>query len=177
MPKHEKNAPMPSGGAKDMKKSLGSLMMYCRKYWSIIIIAICCAAFSAVLSVIGPDYISELTAVIQNGISFTGVNIDMDEIERIGFILIAIYAGSMILNYCQSFIMNYVSCNVGKRMRSDISKKINKIPLRYFDTHNYGDTLSRVTNDVDTISQSLNMSIGTLVCRVLSVRWHSLWDA
>lgn len=59
--------------------------------------------------------------------------------------------------------MNYVSCNVGRRMRSDISSKINRMPLRYFDSHNYGDTLSRVTNDVDMISQSLNMSIGTLV--------------
>ena len=162
MPKPEMNAPMP-GGAKDMKKSLGSLVAYCKKYLPVIAIAICCAALSSVLSVIGPDYISELTAVIQSGISFTGVNIDMDEIARIGFILIAIYAGSMLLNYCQSFIMNHVSTNVGRRMRSDISKKINRIPLKYFDTHNHGDTLSRVTNDVDTISQSLNMSIGTLV--------------
>lgn len=163
------NPPMQNVGAKDMKKSLGSLIGYCRKYWTIILIAICCAALSATLAVIGPDYISELTSVIENGISFTGVNIDMDEIARIGFILIGIYAASMILNYCQSFIMNYVSCNVGKRMRSDISAKINRMPLRYFDSHNYGDTLSRVTNDVDTISQSLNMSIGTLVSAVATL--------
>ena len=142
MPKQEMKAPMPSGGAKDVKKALGSLVAYCKKYLTVIVIAVCCAALSAVLAVIGPDYISELTAVIQKGISFTGVNIDMDEIARIGCILIAIYAGSMLLNYCQSFIMNYVSTNVGRKMRSDISKKINKIPLKYFDTHNYGDTLS-----------------------------------
>jgi len=169
MPRPEMNGPVPGSGAKDMKKALGSLIEYCRKYIGIIVIAVCCAAFSAVLAVIGPDYISELTAVIQNGISFTGVNIDMDEIARIGGILIAIYAGSMVLNYCQSFIMNHVSCNVGRKMRSDISEKINKMPLRYFDTHNYGDTLSRVTNDVDTISQSLNMSIGTLVSAVATL--------
>ena len=169
MPKQEMKAPMPSGGAKDMKKALGSLVAYCKKYLTVIVIAVCCAALSAVLAVIGPDYISELTAVIQKGISFTGVNIDMDEIARIGCVLIAIYAGSMFLNYCQSFIMNYVSTNVGRKMRSDISKKINKIPLKYFDTHNYGDTLSRVTNDVDTISQSLNMSIGTLVSAVATL--------
>lgn len=169
MPRPQGNAPMENMVAKDMKQSLGSLMGYCKKYWTIIIIAICCAALSATLSVIGPDYISELTAVIQAGIGFTGVNIDMDEIARIGFILIGVYAASMILNYVQSFIMNHVSCNVGRQMRSDISGKINRIPLRYFDSHNYGDTLSRITNDVDTISQSLNMSIGTLVSAVATL--------
>lgn len=160
---------MQMGGAKDMKKALGSLAGYCRKYWTVIIIAVLCAAISAVLAVIGPDYISELTAVITAGISFTGVNIDMNEIWRIAWILIAIYVGSMILNYCQSFIMNTVSCRVGNRMRTDISKKINRVPLKYFDTHSFGDTLSRVTNDVDTISQSLHMSIGTLVSAVATL--------
>ncbi|MBO5461417.1 MAG: ABC transporter ATP-binding protein [Ruminococcus sp.] len=159
----------PNAGAKDMKKALGSLIGYCRKYITIIVIAIGCASFSAVLAVLGPDYISELADTIQNGISFTGVNIDMDEIKRIGFTLIAIYAASMVLNYLQSFIMNYVSCNVGRKMRSDISRKINVMPLKYFDTHNYGDTLSRVTNDVDSIAQSLNMSVGTLVSAVTTL--------
>ena len=161
--------PVPGAGVKNMKKALGSLLGYCRKYWTIILIAVCGAALSSVLSVIGPDYISELTAVIQEGISMTGVHIDMEKIRSIGFTLIGIYAASMILNYIQSFIMNYVSCQVGKKMRTDISRKINKIPLKYFDTHNYGDTLSRVTNDVDTISQSLNMSIGTLVSAITTL--------
>ena len=169
MPKPGMKPPVQNVGAKDMKKALGALMGYCKKYVAVILIAICCATFSAVLAVIGPDYISELTAVIQAGISFTGVNIDMDEIVRIATILISIYAASMVLNYCQSFIMNHVSCNVGRKMRSDISSKMNRIPLRYFDNHNYGDTLSRVTNDVDTISQSLNMSIGTLVSAVTTL--------
>ncbi|MCR5089254.1 MAG: ABC transporter ATP-binding protein/permease [Oscillospiraceae bacterium] len=148
---------------KNMKAASGTLLRYCRDYYIVILIAVFCAVGSAVLAVIGPDYISELTEVIQQGISMTGVNIDMEAIARIGWILIAIYAGSMVLNYTQSFIMNHVACHVGYRMRSDISGKINRIPLRYFDSHNYGDTLSRVTNDVDMISQSLNMSIGTLV--------------
>lgn len=169
MPRPGTDAPMQMTGAKDIKKSLGALMGYCKKYWTIIIIAICCAAGSAALAVIGPDYISELTAVIQNGISMTGVNIDMDEIKRIAFVLIGIYVTSMVLNYLQSFIMNFVSCNVGKKMRSDISSKINRMPLRYFDSHNYGDTLSRVTNDVDMISQSLHMSIGTLVSAIATL--------
>ena len=87
----------------------------------------------------------------------------MDLVKKIGFTLIAIYLTSIVLNYAQHFIMNQVSCNVGKKMRSDISTKINKIPLKYFDNHNFGDTLSRVTNDVDSVTQSLNMSIGALV--------------
>lgn len=152
-----------SGRAKNMKKALGALIGYCRKYLALILAALIFAAVSAVLSVIGPDYISELTETITNGISPMGIHIDMDKITSIAVTLIVIYAISMLLGYLQSLIMTYVSCNVGKKMRSDITNKINRIPLKYFDSHNHGDTLSRVTNDVDSISQSLNMSIGALV--------------
>lgn len=154
---------VPGSGVRDMKKALLTLIKYCSKYLAIIIIALICAAGGAVLTVVGPHFISDLTDVIQQGISFAGVNIDMDEIARIGFILVGIYVCSMILNYIQHVIMNKVSCRVGYNMRSDISRKINVLPLSYYDTHNFGDTLSRVTNDVDMISQSLNQSIGMLV--------------
>lgn len=152
-----------SSGAKNMKKALSALISYCRKYLVLIIAALVFAAVSAVLSVIGPDYISELTETITNGISPMGIAIDMEKIISIAVTLIVIYAISMLLGYLQSLIMTHVSCNVGKKMRSDITNKINRIPLKYFDSHNHGDTLSRVTNDVDSISQSLNMSVGTLV--------------
>ncbi len=152
-----------SSGAKNMKKALSALIGYCRKYLVLIIAALVFAAVSAVLSVIGPDYISELTETITNGISPMGIAIDMEKIISIAVTLIVIYAISMLLGYLQSLIMTHVSCNVGKKMRSDITNKINRIPLKYFDSHNHGDTLSRVTNDVDSISQSLNMSVGTLV--------------
>lgn len=151
------------GDVKTTKKSFAALAKFCKKYVPVILVAVCFAAISSVLTVIGPDYISDLTAVIERGISYTGVNIDMTEIVGIATTLITIYAISLVLGYFQSFIMNYVASNVGKKMRTDISKKINKIPLKYFDSHNFGDTLSRVTNDVDTISQSLNMSVGILV--------------
>ena len=149
--------------AKNLKKALLTIVGYCKKYWWLIVIALIAAAISAVLSVIGPDYISDLTEVIQDGISFAGVNIDLSAVATIGFTLIGIYAASMVLNYVQHFIMTHVSCNVGKTMRSNISAKINKVPLKYFDSHNHGDTLSRVTNDVDTVTQSLSNSIGSLV--------------
>lgn len=163
MPRPMMRGAMPAVGAKNMKKALGSLIGYCKKYIGIVIVALIFAAVSAVLAVTGPDYISQLTEIITDGISFSGVDIDLEAVKRVGFILIAIYGSSMLLSYVQSFIMNYVACNVGRKMRMDISRKINRIPLKYFDSHNYGDTLSRVTNDVDSIVQSLNMSVGMLV--------------
>ena len=155
--------------AANNKKALGTLWSYCRKYAALIIVALIFAAAGAVLSVIGPDYISQLTETITDGISLMGINIDMDKIAKIGYTLIAIYAVSLILGYLQSLIMAQVSCKVGQKMRSDISGKINRIPLKYFDSHNQGDTLSRVTNDVDSITQSLNMSVGTLVSSVAAL--------
>ena len=152
-----------AGGAKDLKKAIGTLFGYCRKYAVLIVVALLAAAVSAVLAVIGPDYISQLTETITNGISPTGIAIDMGMITKIAVTLVVIYAFSMILSYVQSVIMAQVSCDVGQRMRSDITRKINRIPLKYFDSHSQGDTLSRVTNDVDTVTQSLNMSVGTLV--------------
>ena len=157
------------GRAKNTKKALKTIMGFCKKYWGIIIVALVCAAVSAVLSVLGPNYISDLTEIIQNGISITGVNVDLNAILTIGCTLIGIYAASIVLSYVQQFIMNHVSCNVGKKMRSNISEKINKIPLKYYDTHNYGDTLSRVTNDVDTVTQSLNTSLGSLITAVATL--------
>ena len=158
-----------SKGAKNMKKALKTIALYCRKYWGVIAVALLCAIVSAVLSVIGPNYISKLTQVIQDGISSLGVNIDLNAVSVIGFTLIGIYATSMILNYLQHFIMNHVSCNVGKKMRTNIIEKINKVPLKYFDSHNNGDTLSRVTNDVDLVTQSLNNSIGSLVSAIATL--------
>ena len=157
------------GGAKNMKRALMALWSYCRKYGVIIMAALVFAAVSSVLSVIGPDYISELTDTITNGIGPAGIQIDMERIAEIATTLIMIYGISMFLGYLQSLIMSYVSCNIGKAMRSDISNKINRIPLKYFDSHSHGDILSRVTNDVDTIAQSLNMSIGTLVSSTVSL--------
>ena len=152
-----------SSGAKDFRKAFSALWSYCRNYAPLLTTALLFAAISAVLSVIGPHYISKLTETITNGVSAAGIHIDMDRISQIAFILAGIYAVSLVLNFLQSLIMTNISCRVGQKMRSDITQKINRIPLKYFDTHNQGDTLSRVTNDVDTITQSLNMSVGTVV--------------
>lgn len=147
---------------KNTRLAMGALVSYCKKYWLMIFIAVLCAAASAVFSVVSPQYIAQMTETIQDGIGTKGINIDMGRIARIGGILITMYGTGCLLGYLQSFLLNYISCNMGKQMRGDISDKINRTPLNYFDTHNFGDTLSRVTNDVDTVSQSVNSSIVTL---------------
>lgn len=160
------------GGARN-KQSLGAsisyLMGYCHQYVGLIVAAFAFSAISAVLSVAGPSLIARLTKTISEGVSSTGVNIDLGKVNGIGMTLVAVYVASMALDYLQSLIMSHVSCNVGNRMRSEITRKINRMPLRYFDSHSQGDTLSRVTNDVDTISQSLNTSVGVFVSSITIV--------
>ncbi len=153
---------------KNTRLAVGALVSYCKKYWLMIIVAVLCAAASAVFSVISPQYISQMTETIQNGIGIAGINIDMGEIARIGGILLIMYGVGCILGYLQAFLLNHISCNMGKQMREDISDKINRTPLNYFDPHNFGDTLSRMTNDVDTVSQSVNSSIVTLASAVVT---------
>lgn len=153
---------------KHTRLAVGAMVSYCKRYWLMILVAVLCAAASSVFSVISPQYISQMTETIQDGIGMTGIHINMGEIARIGGILLAMYGMGCILGYLQAFLLNYISCNMGKQMRGDISDKINRTPLNYFDTHNFGDTLSRVTNDVDTVSQSVNSSIVTLASAVVT---------
>lgn len=169
MPNMNNKPPHESGKAKNAKLALINLAKYCKKYWWAMIVAMVCAIGSTVLAVLGPDKLSEIIDVITAGISLDGINIDMNAVVEIGLILVAMYGSSMVLNYAQGFLMSTVSCRVTQKMRSDISGKINKVPLKYFDTHNFGDTLSRVTNDVDTIAQSLNMSVGALVSSTATI--------
>lgn len=169
MPNMNHKPPHESGNAKNAKAALINLAKYCKKYWWAMIVAMACAIGSTVLAVLGPDKLSEIIDVISSGISMNGINVDLDAVVEIGLILVAMYGSSMVLNYIQGFLMSTVSCRVTQKMRSDISGKINKVPLKYFDTHNFGDTLSRVTNDVDTIAQSLNMSVGALVSSTATI--------
>lgn len=151
------------------KQGLKALLSYCKNYKIYIISAGIFAGISAIFTVIGPNLISKITETIEKGISQFGININIARVTKIGLLLVGMYLVGMILGYLQSYLMNNVSCKLGKSMRTEITQKINKIPLKYFDSHNFGDTLSRVTNDVDTISQSLNMSIGTLVSATITL--------
>lgn len=147
----------------DFKKTWGKLLNYFKQYWWIIIIALLASAMGSILTLIGPDKLSELTDIISKGLM---TEIDMSEIQRIGWTLIILYGLSAILSLSQGFIMATVTQRISKNLRSDLSQKINDLPIAYFDLHSTGDILSRVTNDIDTISQSLNQSISTLVTAV-----------
>lgn len=149
-------------------KSFKKLLVYCKRYLPAIIVALIFAVGGSVTTIIGPEKISDLvnkiTAPIQIGM-FTGVfgEIDLGAVAQIAFTLVAIYAAGAVMNYSQHFITATVTQYTSKRLRSDISTKINKLPLRYFDSTSKGDTLSRVTNDVDLISQTLASSVANLL--------------
>lgn len=153
----------PGEKSKDFKKAMMQLIKYCKPFIVFIIIAIILSSASSICSIIGPDYLSRITDEITSGI-MTGVN--LEKVKSIALFLVVIYALSLVFGYAQGFIMATVTNKFTKKMRKEIAEKINKLPLRYFDKHSYGDILSRVTNDVDTIGQTMNNSIGTLVSAV-----------
>ena len=148
---------------KDLKLAVKKLIKYLKKFMPLIIIALVLAILSSVFSIIGPNRLSDLTDEITKGI-MTGI--DFEAITSIAVFLLTIYLISALFNYIQGFIMATVANNFAKSLRTQISQKINKLPLRYFDTHSFGDILSRVTNDVDTIGMTLHQSLGTLVSAI-----------
>ena len=148
---------------KDFKASIKSLAVYCKRYVIPILIAVILSCASSILAILGPDRLKEITNEITRGL-MTGI--DVDKIKKIANILIVFYASSFVFNYLQSFIMTTVTNKTTKRLRGDISNKINKLPLKYFDRHEIGDTLSRVTNDVDTIGDTLHQGVSGLVSAI-----------
>ena len=153
--------------AKDLVGIWKKLLGYCRKYLVISVIAILCSAIGTVLMLIGPDKLSELTDTITEGIMPPATSIDMDKVVQIGMTLVVFYVMSYLLSAIQGWIMSTVTQRVSKAMRSDISKKINRLPMWFYNQTTTGDVLSRVTNDVDTIGQSLNHSIGNMVSAII----------
>ena len=159
--KHGKN--MPNEKAKDFKGSMKKLINYCKPLIPLILIAIVLAFLSSILSIIGPDKLKDMTNEITTGLMSS---INLNKIKSIALLLVILYSTSLIFNYFQGFIMATVTQKFSKKLRTEISVKINKLPLKYFDKNSYGDILSRVTNDVDTLGQTMNQSIGTLVTSV-----------
>lgn len=145
------------------KADLGAIkkiLVYCKRYLPAVIVALIFAVGGSITTIIGPEKISDLMNEITSGI-MTGI--DIDAIKKICYTLIIIYAGGAILNYSQQFITATITQKTSKRLRTDIDEKINRLPLSYFDTTTKGDILSRVTNDVDTISQTLSTSSANLI--------------
>ncbi|EFR31046.1 ABC transporter ATP-binding protein [Eremococcus coleocola] len=121
------------------------------------------SVIGAYISVIGPDRISEITDLIGQGIMG---NMNLDKISKIAYGLAVLYGIGAVLNYGSSYIMATISQRLTQNLRDDISQKVNRMPLNYFDSHSKGDTLSRVTNDLDTLGVSLNQSLASIISSV-----------
>lgn len=156
----------PAEKPKNFKSAITSIAKYCKSYWGYIIVALIVATLSSILAVIGPNKLQDLVNKITGGLMGS---MDFAGIWNLAYVLIAIYATSAICMAIQSILMAKVSHNVSKNLRTDIDKKINKLPIKYIDSKSHGDLLSRVTNDVDTISQGLNSSVATIVHSVVLV--------
>lgn len=150
--------PMTSAEKKQNQKEFIKTM---KPFYKSIIAASLAIAASTVLSIFAPQWLSKLTDEITSGAALK--NINLQKIAELAFILIGFYAGGAILNYAASFIMAGVTQKFAFGMRRSVSHKINRIPLKYYDGHQYGDTLSIVTNDIDTVSQSLEQAVTMLL--------------
>ena len=145
----------------------GRMKPYIRGLQLPFLLAVIGAIVSATITVIGPDKLKEITNTITKGLTPTATGmipgIDLDKVGKIALTLVILYVISAVVGYIQSFTVATIVQRFSQRLRKAIQTKINKVPLSYFDSHSQGDTLSRVTNDVDLLGQSLNQSLGTLV--------------
>lgn len=146
---------------KNFKVTWVKLIRYCQSFMPFIILALVMAAGGAVLQIIGPDKIKNITNEIENIFIIGSINLDV--VLNIALMLIVLYAAAFLLRITENLIMAKITQKISKQMRSDISDKINRLPLSFFHKTSYGDVLSRVTNDVDTVGQTLNQSIDMLI--------------
>ena len=160
-----RGGPMGRGGdptdkAKDFKGAMKRLFSELKPFKILIFIAIVLAILGSIMSIIAPNKLSDLTDEISKGLMGT---MDMVAVKKLALTLASLYIASALFTFIQSIAMTDVANKFAKSLRSRISHKINKLPLRYYDKHLIGDILSRVTNDIDTIAQSMNQSLATLV--------------
>ena len=181
-PRRRMGGPMghgPMGGgapgekAKNFKGTMKNLVSYLAKYRIGFLFVLIFAIGSAAFSIIGPKILGNATTEIFEGlmrkVSGTGGGIDFDKVLQILLFLLGLYVVSALFSYIQGMITTTISQRVSYNMRKEISEKINRMPLRYFDGQTHGEVLSRVTNDVDTLSQSLNQSLTQLITSVTTV--------
>jgi len=158
--------------ARDFKGTMIKLFEYLGKYRMLIFVVMFIAASSTVFTIVGPKILGQATTTLFNGVMAKIAGTGTIDFVTIGNILLEVaglYVFSAILSYIQGWIMAGISMDITYRFRKDISEKINKMPLRYFDGTNHGEILSRVTNDVDTVSQTLSQSLTQIITSVTSV--------
>ena len=146
--------------AKDFKGAITKLIKYDKSLVRLLIISLILSFISSALAIIGPDKLKDITNIVTNNI-MTGI--PLDEVKKIAFVLVIIYSISAIFGYLEGFIMTTVTARFQKKMRNDISKKINVLPLSFFDKTTVGDILSRVTNDIDNIGFTMTQSLSSIV--------------
>ena len=144
----------------NVKKALGHLAGYMRRRLGVIILALVLAAGSAVLTILGPDWVGRIATIMSDGLT-TGI--DLAAVAKIGVVLACIYGASALFGFIQHYIMASVTLKMSYRMRGELSEKINRVPQKYFNFHSQGDILSRITNDVSTLQQGLTNSLPTII--------------
>jgi ATP-binding cassette, subfamily B, multidrug efflux pump len=180
--KKQQSGPMPGmrfgaigggGKPKDFKSTIRTLGKYMEEYKFSIYLVIFFAFFSTVFSIVGPKLLGKVTTKLVEGLlawyAQTGLLTDFDYIGKIISVLIVLYTISAICSYVQSYIMSKVSMGVTYKLRKNISEKMNRIPLNYYDTRTHGEVLSRITNDVDMVSQTLNQSLTQIITSTTSI--------
>ena len=156
----------PGEKAKDLKGTMVKLIKYMRRFYVPIVMVIIFAIASTVFNIVGPTILGDATTEIFKGLVRKvsgGSGIDFDKVTHILLMLLSLYVASAIFSFIQGLIMTHVSNNVSYQMRKDISEKIHRMPMKYFESRTYGEVLSRVTNDVDTLGQSLNQSMTQII--------------
>lgn len=158
--------------AKNFKGTLKKLFVYLKPYYFKLAVVIIFAVGSTIFTIVGPKILAKATDKLSEGIMAKVSNIggiDFDYIGMICLILVGFYLVSALFSFIQGFITSSISQKVSYDLRSSLSKKMSKMPLSYFDRHSSGDTLSRVTNDIDTIAQSLNQSLSQVITSSVTV--------
>ena len=158
--------------AKDLSGTLKKLLAYLKPYHFKIGMVMVFAVCSTIFNILGPKILAKATDKLSEGIMAKVANtggIDFNYIVKILLILVVLYAASSLFSYIMGWIISGVSQDAAFSLRKDISEKMNRLPLSYFDKHTSGDILSRVTNDIDTIAQSLNQSLSTLISNVVTL--------
>ena len=167
------HGPMQGGEkAKDFKGTIKKLLKYMRRYYGAIAFVILFAIASTVFNIVGPTILGNATTEIFNGlvkkVQGTG-GIDFSKIRGILLTLLGLYLTSAAFSFLQGLIMTHVSNNTTYQMRKDISEKIHRMPMEYFESRTFGEVLSRITNDVDTLGQSLNQSMTQIITSVATI--------
>jgi ATP-binding cassette subfamily B multidrug efflux pump len=170
---HGPMAMMQGEKARDFKSTMINLIQYLGSYKIAIVIVMLFAVASTIFTIAGPKILGQATTKLFEGvmaqIAGTGSGIDFDYIGRIILITLALYLASSLFGAIQGWIMSGISMDITYRFRKDIAEKINRMPFKYFDSTSQGEVLSRITNDVDTISQTLNQSLSQIITSVVTV--------